>query len=288
MVDRGSGKPMTNPAQNTTATASRVLAPFSSISRHSSLIWELAKRDVQGRYRGASFGLLWSLISPFLLLMIYTFAFGTVMKGRWPQVEAGHTQFAIILFAGLIVHGFFAECFNKSVSLITSNPNFVKRVIFPLEILPWPMVISALFHVAMNLIVFVVLRLVMDGELAWTTILFPLVILPLGVLTMGIAWFTASAGVYFRDLNQITGLVAMAMLFLSSAMMPLESVPESYRWVFQVNPLSFIIDQAREVLLWGRMPDWAGLGVYLLISLGVFYLGYAWFAMTRRGFADVL
>lgn len=271
------------------AKALRLMAlPLSSLIGHSSLVLELAKRDVQGRYRGASFGLLWSLISPFLMLMIYAFAFGSVMKGRWPQIEAGHTSFSIILFAGLIVHGFFAECFNKSVSLITSNPNFVKRVIFPLEILPWPMVLSALFHVAMNLAVFIVLRFFMDGTVTWTTIFFPLVLLPLAVLVVGISWFMAAAGVYFRDLSQITGPVSMAMLFLSSAMMPIESVPESYRWVFQWNPLSFVIDQARDVLLWGRLPDWAGLGAYLLASSVVFYLGYLWFKVTRRGFADVI
>lgn len=253
-----------------------------------SLIAELAKRDVQGRYRGASFGLLWSLISPFLMLMVYTFAFGSVMKGRWPELEADRSSFAIILFAGLIVHGFFAECFTRSVALVSSNPNFVKRVIFPLEILPWPMVLSALFHVAMNLAVFLVLRLVMDGNFSWTVVFFPVVILPLVVLMLGVSWFMAAAGVYFRDLNQVTGVISMAMLFLSSAMMPVESVPETYRWVFQLNPLSFIIDQARDVLLWGRFPDWVALGGYLLFSLVIFYIGYAWFTLTRRGFADVI
>ncbi|HYG07188.1 MAG TPA: ABC transporter permease [Stenotrophomonas sp.] len=263
-------------------------APWSALGRHWSLTREMTKRDVLGRYRGASFGLLWSLISPFLLLMVYTFAFGTVMKGRWPEIEAGQTQFSIILFAGLIVHGFFAECLGKSVVLIVGNPNFVKRVIFPLEILPWPMVFSALFHTLMNLLVFLLLRLVMDGHIAATTPLFPLVMLPLVVLMMGVSWLMASFGVYFRDIGQITGVLSMAMLFLSSAMMPVDSVPEKYRWVFQLNPLTFIIDQARNVLLWGRLPDWIGLGIYLVVSLVVFYIGYVVFSATRRGFSDVL
>lgn len=249
---------------------------------------ELAKRDVLGRYRGASFGLFWSLISPFMMLMVYTFAFGMVMRGRWPEIEAGHTQFSIILFAGLIVHGFFAECLTKSVNLIVSNPNFVKRVIFPLEILPWPMVLSALFHTLMNIVVFLVMRMIMDGAIAWTTFLFPLVMLPLVVLGLGVSWFMAATGVYFRDVSQITGVLSLAMLFLSSAMMPLESVPDGYRWVFEINPLTFIIDQARNVLLWNTMPDWAGLAWYLLASLCVLYGGYAAFAGTRRGFSDVL
>ena len=269
-------------------TNHRLMLPFSALLHHFSLTSELSKRDVLGRYRGASFGLLWSLISPFLMLMVYTFAFGTIMKGRWPQIEAGHTQFSIILFAGLIVHGFFAECLGKSVGLIVGNPNFVKKVIFPLDILPWPMVFSALFHTFMNLIVFMVLRLIMDGDVAWTTVLFPLVLLPLVVFTLGISWFMAAAGVYFRDLGQITGVIATAMLFLSSALMPVESVSEKYRWIIQLNPLTFIIDQARNVLLWGQYPDWPGLGIYSLISLVVFYTGHAFFIATRKGFADVI
>lgn len=266
----------------------RIFRPFLDIASHRSLIAELTKREVLGRYRGASFGLLWSLISPFLLLCVYAFAFGTVMGGKWPEVEAGRTSFAIVLFSGLIVHGFFAECFNRAPALVLGNPNFVKRVIFPLQILPWPMILAALFHTAMNTVVFLVLRLAMDGEFVWTVVLLPLVMLPLVVLTAGVSWFLASMGVYFRDIAQVTGVMSMALLFLSSAMMPLDAVPESYRWVFQWNPLTFIIDQARAVMLWRRMPDWAGLGVYLGIATVVAYAGRAWFAVTRRGFADVL
>ena len=155
--------------------------PFSAFGRHRSLTWELARRDVLGRYRGASFGLLWSLISPFLLLCIYTFAFGTVMGGRWPEIESGRTHFSIVLFAGLIVHGFLAECLMRAPELVAGNPSFVKRVVFPLEILPWPMVLSALFHSLMNVVVFLALRLWLDGEFTWTFVLLPLLVLPLAI-----------------------------------------------------------------------------------------------------------
>lgn len=262
--------------------------PLSALRAHRSLTWELARRDVLGRYRGASFGLLWSLFSPFLLLMVYTFAFGTVMASRWPQIESGHTHFSIVLFVGLIVHGFLAECLMRAPELIVSNPNFVKKVIFPLEILPWPMILSALFHAGMNVVVFLVLRLVLDGEVSWTFVLLPIVMLPLVVLALGISWFMASMAVYVRDIKQVTGALSMALLFLSSAMMPIEGIPLAYRWIFKANPLTFIIDQAREVLLWGHMPDWAGLGLYLLGASVVMYAGWAWFRFTRPGFADVL
>ena len=262
--------------------------PLSALAEHRSLTLELAKRDVLGRYRGASFGLLWSLISPFLMLMIYTFAFGTVMGNRWPQVEAGNTSFAIILFAALIVHGFFSEVLNKAPTLITANPNFVKRVVFPIDILPWPLVLSALFHAGTTLVVFLVLRLVMDGEVAWTTVFFPVVMLPLLVLCLAVAWFLAALGVYLRDITQVTPLLSLALLFLSTAMMPIEQVPESYRWVFEYNPLSFIIDQARAVLLWRQLPDWWGLARYLAVATVLVYLARYFFATARRGFADVL
>jgi len=268
--------------------ARRSGGPLSALGVHRTLTWELARRDVLGRYRGASFGLLWSLISPFLLLCVYTFAFGTVMASRWPQIESGHAHFSIVLFAGLIVHGFLAECLMRSPELVVSNPNFVKKVIFPLEILPWPMTLSALFHAGMNVLVFLALRLLLDGRFDWTVLLLPLVLLPLVVLSLGMSWFLASLAVYVRDIKQVTAALSMALLFLSSAMMPVESIPPGYRWIFRANPLTFIIDQSREVMLWGHMPDWAGLGLYLAGAIVAMVAGWAWFRFTRAGFADVL
>lgn len=265
-----------------------MVSPLAAFTEYRSLTLELAKRDVMGRYRGASFGLLWALLSPFLLLCVYTFAFGTVMGSRWPQIQSGETHFSIILFAGLIVHGIFAECLNRAPSLVVANPNFVKRVVFPLEILPWPLVLSALFHALMNVVVFLLLRLAMDGDFSWMIVLLPIVLFPLVVLMLGVSWFLAAAGVYLRDIAQITPVLSMMLLFLSSAMMPVENVPDAYRWVFEWNPLTPIIDQARNVMLWDRMPDWSELGWYLAGALVVMYGGRAVFMATRDGFGDVL
>lgn len=262
--------------------------PLSALVAYRSLTWELAKRDVLGRYRGASFGLLWSLLSPFLMLMVYSFAFGFVMKARWPQAQAGGTHYSIILFVGLIVHGFFAECLSRGPHLITGNANFVKRVIFPLEILPWPMVLSALFHTFMNLLVFLALHLFLDHQLSWTTVLLPIVLLPLVLLALGVSWLLAALGVYLRDIGQITGVLATAMLFLSTAMYPMDALPPMYRWLLELNPLTFIINQARAVALWGTWPDWRGLGVYTVCAIIVMAAGYGLFGLTRRGFADVI
>ncbi|WP_039953877.1 ABC transporter permease [Rhodanobacter thiooxydans] len=265
-----------------------VFDPFSPFGKHRSLVTELSKREILGRYRGASFGLFWSLISPFLMLLVYTLAFGSVMKVKWPQVQDGSSHYSLILFVGLIVHGFFAECLTRAPLLITSNPNFVKRIIFPLELMPWPMVVSALFHAMMNVVVFIALRAAIDHTFTWQVALLPVVLLPLIVFTLGLSWFLAAAGVYLRDINQVTGVLATAMLFLSSAMFPVSALPENFRFMIKLNPLTFIIDQAREVALWGRMPDWRGLGLYLMFGVVVMYAGYAFFRVTRKGFGDVI
>jgi lipopolysaccharide transport system permease protein len=275
---------------STASMIRRGLGPINSILRNRSLISELSKREVLGRYRGASFGLLWSLISPFLMLCVYTFSFGNVLGSRWPQSASapGEQSFAIILFVGLIVHGFFAECLSRSPNLVTGNPSYVKRVVFPLEILPWPMVLSALFHLVMNVVVLIVLRVALEGTFSWMTLLLPVVVLPLVILMLGVGWFLAAFGVYFRDISQITGVLATAFLFTSSAIIPIQSVAPRFRPIFEMNPLTFIIDQARNVALWNVPPDWSGLALYLAVGVVISYFGYTWFVATRRGFGDVI
>jgi lipopolysaccharide transport system permease protein len=265
-----------------------LLGPFPAVVQHGSLIRELAKREILGRYRGANFGLLWALISPFLMLAVYTLAFGSILGSHWPSAQGKQQSFALILFVGLIVHGFLAECISQAPRLVAGNPSYVKKVVFPLEVLPWPMVLSALFHLLMNLIAYFVLALAFGQGIVWTIVLFPLVVLPLVILALGVSWALAALGVYFRDINQITGVLTTALLFTSTAIIPIGAIPENVRWLFVVNPLTFIIDQARNVAIWGTPPDWAGLALYLLVALLVCYAGNALFRLTRRGFADVI
>ncbi|MCW0392673.1 MULTISPECIES: ABC transporter permease [Xanthomonas] len=261
---------------------------LSVFGKHRSLAFELTRREVLGKYRGATFGLLWSLISPFLMLLIYTLAFGFIMKSRWPGTTGSTSEFALILFAGLTVHGFFAECFTRSPQLIVGNTAYVKRVVFPLDVLVWSMAFSGLFHLAMNMIVLLVLQAVYGTGVSPTAFLLPVVLVPLVVMTVGVCWLVSALGVYLRDIGQVTGVLATAMLFLSSAIIPLNSVPATYRWVFELNPLTFIIDQVREVVIWGHLPDWVGLGVYLVVSSVFAFVAHALFGKMRGGFADVL
>lgn len=266
----------------------RPKGPFTDLVRHGSLVRELTKREVLGRYRGASFGLLWALISPFLMLGVYTLAFGSILGSHWPAKESGTYSFALILFVGLIIHAFLAECINQSPRLVSGNPSYVKKVVFPLEILPWPLVMSALFHLAMSVIAYIVLVVAIGQQLPWTIVFLPIVILPLVILGLGVSWGLAALGVYFRDINQVTGVVSTALLFTSTAIIPISAIPDDMRWLFRINPLSFIIDQARNTAMWGQVPDWQGLSIYAMVALVVCYIGYGAFVATRRGFADVL
>jgi lipopolysaccharide transport system permease protein len=265
-----------------------LVGPFSAWLQHRSLTMELTKRDILGRYRGANFGLLWSLISPFLMLGVYTLAFGYVLKSRWPGTSGNTADFAMLLFLGLITHGFFAECLTRAPTLISGNANLVKKIVFPLDILPWTVVLSALFHTFTNALVFVLLNLILRGQLQVTVLLLPVVLIPLCFVTLGVVWLVSALSVFLRDIAQITGVVATAMLFLSSAIVPVQTLPEHYQRIFALNPLTFIINQVREVAFWGRQPDWRGLALYMLAATIFTYTGFAVFQKTRRGFADVL
>jgi lipopolysaccharide transport system permease protein len=223
-----------------------------------------------------------------MMLGVYAFAFGTVLKSRWPHQAGGDHSYAVILFVGLILHGFFAECITRAPTLIVANPNFVKRVVFPLDVLPWPMLFSALFHAFMNVVVLALLMLGLEHHLPPTMLLLPVIFIPLFLLALGVSWILASIGVYFRDISQVMPVVATALLFLSSAIVPVSILPPALQRFFHLNPLTFFIDQARMVALAGQGPDWMALSVATVIGVLVAWLGHAWFVATQRGFADVL
>jgi lipopolysaccharide transport system permease protein len=261
---------------------------FQSFWKHRSLIHQLARRDVVGRYRGSVMGLLWSFFNPILMLSVYTFVFSVVFQARWGSGTDSKTGFAIVLFVGLIVYTVFSECLNRAPSLILNNVNFVKKVVFPLEILPWVAMGSTLFHATISLTVLLVFFAMVNFYLNWTAIFLPVVLLPLVVMTIGLSWFLASLGVFLRDVGQTVGLITTILMFLSPIFYPITAIPENYRPLLNLNPLSFVIEQAREVVVWGHLPNWSGLGIYFLSSLIVAWLGLSWFQKSRRAFADVL
>jgi lipopolysaccharide transport system permease protein len=275
-----------NPHQQYSTT---LLALIVSLWKNRRLIAQMTKRDVVGRYKGSIMGLAWSLFNPIFMLTVYTFVFSQVFRARW-GVDGSESrgQFAIVLFVGLIVQGLFAEVLNRAPGLILGNVNYVKKVVFPLEILPVISLGGALFHSLISLMVLLTAFVLFNGYVYWTVLLAPLVLFPLIVATMGFAWILASLGVFIRDVGQTIGIIMTVLMFLSPVFYPITAVPEQYRPWIMANPLTFIIEQAREVLIWGRLPYWGGLGIYLLVGLGVAWIGFAWFQKTRKGFADVL
>lgn len=261
-----------------------------SLWLHRQLIAQMVKREVIGRYRGSVLGLAWSLFTPIFMLAVYTFVFAVVFKARWGVVgeEESRTLFAVVLFVGLIAHGLLAEVLNRAPSLILSNSNYVKKVVFPLEILPVVAMGTALFHAAVSTVVLLLAFFAFNGFLHWTVLLTPLVLLPLVVVVLGLAWGLASLGVFLRDVGQTIGIITTVMLFLAPVMYPITAVPENLRPIIMANPLTFIIEQARAVLIWGQQPDWLGLAIYMAVAVVVAWGGYAWFQKTRKGFADVI
>jgi lipopolysaccharide transport system permease protein len=271
------------------AQPTSLVALARSLWRNRQLIVQMTKREVVGRYKGSAMGLAWSFFNPVFMLTVYTFVFSVIFKSRWGVGgEESKTQFAVVLFVGMIVHGLFAEVLNRAPALILSNVNYVKKVVFPLEILPVIAMGASLFHSIISLGVLLATFALFNGYLHWTVVFIPLVVLPLVILTLGLAWMLASLGTFLRDVGQTIGIITMVLMFLAPVFYPVTAVPEEMRPWLTANPLTFIIEQAREVLIWGRVPNWTGLGIYTAVAMAITWTGYAWFQKTRKGFADVL
>ncbi|MDG9667318.1 ABC transporter permease [Hahella sp. CR1] len=261
---------------------------FFSIYKNWQLILQVTIQDVVGRYQGSFFGLAWSFFHPLLMLLVYTFVFSVVFQAKWGGAEQDKSQFALMLFVGLIVHAMFSEVLNRSPGIILSNVNYVKKVVFPLEILSVSALLASLFHCLISLFVLLVAIYVVNGSVHLTAPLVIVVLFPLAVLALGCSWVLSSLGVYVRDIGQAVGIMTSVLLFLAPIFFPLNAMPQEYRAVIMLNPLTFVIEQCREVLIWGRMPDWYGLGIYFCMAFLVFFVGFYWFQKTRKGFADVL
>lgn len=271
------------------AQPTSLLALASALSKNRQLIFQMTKREVVGRYKGSVFGLAWSFLHPILMLAIYTFVFSVVFKARWGVGSMdSKTQFAILVFVGMIVQGLFSEVVNRAPSLILSNANYVKKVVFPLEILPIISMGAALFHATISLLVLLAAFIFINGYLSWTVIFIPLILAPYVILVLGLAWALASLGVFMRDVGQTIGILTTVLMFMSPVFYPVSALPPRFQSWILINPLTFIIEQIRGVLVEGQLPDWSGLGIYSLIALMVMWIGYVWFQRTRKGFADVL
>lgn len=253
------------------------------------LFFKLLRRDFAERYRGSYLGMLWSLLLPLLSLLVFTFFFGVIFKTRWAgRGDGSLDELVLILFVGLALYNFFAECLGRAPSLILSHQNYVKNVIFPLEMLPVVMVASSLLTLAATLLVILLLQTMLGAGLTWTAALLPVTVLPLVLFVLGLGWFLGSLGVYIRDIQQLIVPLVQLMMFLSPVFYPIEALPESVRPWLQLNPLALVIEQTRGIVLFGQSPAWLPYLLCLGASALTALLGAYWFVRTRRGFADVL
>ncbi|UYC11550.1 ABC transporter permease [Xanthomonas sp. CFBP 8445] len=252
------------------------------------LVVALAKREIAARYRGSLLGLAWALVQPIFMLAVYTFVFSEVFKARWPGGSGSRTEFALVLFSGLLVFNLFSEVFNRAPALIVSNANYVKKVVFPLEVLPWVSVLTAMFSLVVNLLVWMAFYLISTGLPPVTALLAPVVMLPMILFMTGIAWLLSALGVFLRDTAQITAIITTAVMFLTPIFYPIDAIPASFRPVLYINPLAPIVSQIRDVLMWGKGLDPVVYSLCLVVSIATFFFGYAFFQRTRKGFADVL
>lgn len=261
---------------------------ISDAQRKLELFWALSRREIAARFKGSYGGLSWYVIQNLLLLMLYSFVFGTLFKSRWGQGDQPQGNFTIALFIGLIVFNLFAECVTRAPTLILANANYVKKVVFPLDVLPAVTLATAIFNAFVAFLVLIAVSWFLDSPMHWQGLWIPVIVLPLLVLILGITWLLAALGTYIRDINQMVTLLISAFMFLSPLFYQITALPKAaQRWVM-LNPLTIPMQESRAALMLGQSPDWAALGVYMLIAIPVAMLGYACFQKLRGGFADVL
>lgn len=262
---------------------------LSTLMNNKYLFLQMLRRDILQRYRGSQLGFLWAFFYPILMLLVYTFVFGMVMDVKWGISGQDNIGYGLILFAGLLCHGLLAEVMVGAVGLITGNSQYVKKVVFPLEILSLVSLTNALFHMLLGLLILMALFLITGNALHWTIVLTPVVLFPFIVFLLGASWFISVLGVYVRDLSQFMGVLMTVLLFLGPIVLPFERLPEGVQfYMLWLNPLTVIVEQLRAVLLFGQLPNWEQLGIYSVFAFAMFFAGAWFFNRTRDGFADVI
>lgn len=252
------------------------------------LIADLTVRQILLKYRGSYFGIFWSIVTPLLMIISYSLVFGQIFKSKWGgEVETG-MGFPLLLFSGLIAFNLFSECLQRSPYLIIENPTYVKKVAFPLEILPVVMLLVSLFNALVNILVWVLFYFLLLGTPHLEISLLPLMLLPVMLLSLGVGWLFSSVGVYVRDLAQSVGFVITILLFLSPIFYPASAVPKDYQWVVSFNPVGFSVEVVREIMFFGKLPNWSEFIPYLFKCALFAGASFLWFQRVRRGFADVV
>ncbi|HIF9075035.1 ABC transporter permease [Photobacterium damselae] len=265
------------------------LSLLKELKQNKDLILSLTRREISSKYKGSILGGVWAIFIPVFMLAVYTFVFSIVFKAKWNGLETeSKSTFALLLFAGLIVFNFFSDCFNSAPRLILNNSNYVKKVVFPLDILPITISLSALFNLVLSVLVWISFYSIEVGLPHLTVLLLPLAILPLYFMSLGFCWLFSALGVYIRDIGQVVGIATTVLMFLSPIFFPIQALPVEFREYLDYNPLAQSISMMRDILFWGKVPDISNYMIYLFQCFIFCIFGYIFFQKTRKGFADVL
>jgi len=253
--------------------------------KHGYVLRQLIKRDVLLRYRGAYFGVAWIFLNPLIMLAIFTFVFGQIFQSRW--LDQGSTlPFVLNVYCGLIVFNIFSETVSRSPNAVRGYPSYVKKIIFPVHLLPLVPLGSALFHAAFNVLL-LLMALAWLSEVHVSLFALPVLLLPLLLFSVGLAWFLAAWGVFIKDMTQIVPVFVQMLLFLSPVFYPAQAVPPSLQWLYRFNPLGAVIEAVRAVAS-GQTVPWAAWGASLGVAAVACLVGYLFFQHSRDEFADVL
>ena len=260
-----------------------------SLWKHRQLLAQFTKRALLHRYKGSYLNLFWSFLNPLAMLLVYTFVFSVIFRPTWQTTDSNsHIHFALILFAGLIPYNLFMEAILAAPESVVNHPNFVKKVIFPLELLPLSRLGAAVVHSLLSLLILLAAVLVILGKLPWTLIFLPVIYLPLLFFCAGLSWILASIGVFIRDIGHLLEIIVRLLFFMSPIVYPIAAIPPDYRFIIYINPLTFFVDHFQQTLIFGEMIDFQMFALVFGGAFGIFVLGYMWFMKSKQSFADVM
>jgi lipopolysaccharide transport system permease protein len=251
------------------------------------LVLSLAKRELAARYKGSVLGILWALLTPIVMIAIFTIIFAGIFKAKF-GVSNSNWDYALYLFCGLLPWNAFQESVQLSSTTIVGHANLVKRVVFPLETLPVSQSLAAIANQMFGTIALLAAVLILRRELHPTILLLPVLLIPQFIATLGAAWLLAALGVFVRDIVQGISLVLMAWLYLTPIIYPESMVPPRYQSLINLNPFTPLVRGYRRIILEGSLPDWRGLAYFSFFAVASFLIGYWWFAKSRKNFADVI
>lgn len=278
------------PYANKPRSARRLTTPYDIVRpliSHRYLLAQLVKREVYGKYKRSRYGLFWILGQPLLLLLGYTLVFGVFLNTRFGGAGTS-TEFALVLFSGLIFYNFFGEVMQRSVQLIQTNAPFVKKVVFPLQLLHWSVVIASMVHAAFSFAVWIIFSLIIHGSVPIAVLWIPAIFIPFALFTLGCAWLLSGYAVFHPDAEHLVPVSLLLLMFLSPLFYQISSVPERFRSAMEFNPLTWVLEEARSVMIIGDHPNFAHMLIGTSIAIAVAWIGLASFMANREGFADAV